>query len=301
MNRTVLITGATGNVSSALIESLKGSGLSLRALVRNPTRTAELTRHGLAVAVGDLGDPSSLPAAFAGVNDLWLLTAMDPRAPEHSMNAVWAARQAGVERVVRMSAIGASNDAPTRNGRLHAMADHDLQTSGLRWTILRPHAFMQNLLWQADRIARDGVFSLNMGQSRLGVIDVRDVAEVAAEILRAEPGRHSGKIYTLSGPEVLSYDEAARHLGQTLDRKIHYLAATGKQAHAGMVGSGLSPWLAGMLVEYGEAMTSGFGDYTTNDVEDILARPPRSFSDFVRDHAAVLAHSGLSSDREGSS
>ncbi|TDC97240.1 SDR family oxidoreductase [Nonomuraea deserti] len=289
MSRTVLITGATGSVSSALLDALDGSALALRALVRDRSRAGALERRGVEVVVGDLGDPSTLPPAFKGVNDVWLLTAMDPRAPENSMNAVWAARQAGVERVVRLSAIGAAHDAPTRNGRLHALSDHELQASGLRWTILRPHAFMQNLLWQAGRIAHDGTFSLNMAQGRLGMIDLRDVADVAAHILRAEPERHHGKIYTPSGPETLSYAEAAEQLGQVLGRTIHYVAADAEDAHAGMVAGGIPHWLAGMFVEYGQALGSGFGDFTTTDVEDVVGRPPRRFADFARDHVAAFA------------
>ncbi|TDD18308.1 SDR family oxidoreductase [Nonomuraea diastatica] len=288
MSRTVLITGATGSVSTALRDALEGSDLTLRALVRDRSRAGTLERRGVEVVVGDLGGPSTLPPAFKGVNDLWLLTAMDPRAPENSMNALWAARQAGVERVVRLSAIGAAYDAPTRNGRLHALSDHELQASGLRWTILRPHAFMQNLLWQAGLIVRDGIFSLNMAQGRLGMIDMRDVADVAAHILRAEPDRHHGKIYTPSGPETLTYAEAAEQLGQVLGRKIQYVAAGAEDAHAGMVAGGISEWLAGMLVEYGQALGSGFGDFTTTDVEDVAGHPPRSFADFARDHVAAF-------------
>lgn len=288
MNRTVLLTGATGSVSSALLDALDGADLELRALVRDPAKAGALADRGVEVVTGDLGDPSTLPPAFTGVTDLWLLTAMDPRSPEHSMNAVWAARQAGVERVVRMSAIGAAHDAPNRNGRLHAMADQQLQASGLLWTILRPHAFMQNLLWQAGSIAADGTFSLNTGQGRLGLVDVRDVAEVAAEILRTPPDRHSGRIYTPSGPATLTYDEAAEQLGHALGRTVRYVPASADEAHAGMVGNGIPHWLAGMLVEYGTAMGAGFGDYTTTDVEDVLGRPPRAFADFARDHVAAF-------------
>src|SRR6187549_1178587 len=122
MTRTVLITGATGQVSGALLRALAGAeNLKLRALVRDPSKGAALQQQGVELSVGDLDEPESLPAAFAGVSDLWLLNAVSPRQPENSMNAVWAARRAGVERVVRMSAIGAAHDAPTRNGRLHAL------------------------------------------------------------------------------------------------------------------------------------------------------------------------------------
>ncbi|TDE38836.1 NAD-dependent epimerase/dehydratase family protein [Nonomuraea mesophila] len=81
MSRTVLITGATGSVSSALLDALDGSALNLRALVRDRARAGALERRGIEVVTGDLGDPGTLPHAFKEVDDLWLLTAMDPRRP----------------------------------------------------------------------------------------------------------------------------------------------------------------------------------------------------------------------------
>ena len=146
---TVLITGASGSVSGALIDALEGSGLELRALVRDPEKAARLSARGVELVRGDFDDGESLKGAFEGVDALWLLTAVGPRAPENSMNALWAARQAGVKRVVRLSAINAAHDAPTRNGRLHALSDAEVMASGLSWTILRPHFFMQNVLGSA--------------------------------------------------------------------------------------------------------------------------------------------------------
>lgn len=156
MTRTLLLTGATGTVSNVLAEAPADADVTVRALVRDPDRAAALEGQVDRVVVGDLGDPGSLPAAFEGVDDLWLLVANVPRAPEHGMNAVRAARQAGVDRVVRLSAIGAGPDAPIRGGRLHALSDRELEASELRWTILRPHWFMQNLLNEAGEIAATG-------------------------------------------------------------------------------------------------------------------------------------------------
>jgi uncharacterized protein YbjT (DUF2867 family) len=289
MGRTVLITGATGRVSGALLDALEGSNLNLRALVRDESQLAALETRGVATVVGDLDYPETLPPAFQGVDDLWLLTAMGPRSPENSMNAVWAARRAGVERVVRMSAVGAAHDAPTRNGRLHALSDDELESCGMRWTVLRPLFFMQNLLDVAQSVATEGRFYLNMGDGRLGMIDVRDIAEFAAEILRAEPDRHHGRIYTPTGPEAISFAEVALQLGQALGREIHYVPVPDAAARESMLDIGISPWLTGMLVEYGQAYATGWGDFTTTDFEEVVGRGPRSFADFARAHTTAFA------------
>jgi uncharacterized protein YbjT (DUF2867 family) len=288
MTRKILVTGATGMVSGALLEALDGADVAIRALVREGTPTATFERRGIAVAIGDLDDPESLTPAFEGVDDVWLLNSMSPRASENSMNAVWAARQAGVERVVRLSALRASHDAPTRNGRLHAMADLMLEDPGMRWTIVRAHAFMQNLLWQAESIATRGEYYLNMAQGRLGMVDVRDVADLAARVLRDEPERHHGRIYTPTGPAAITYAEAANQLAAALGRDIRYIAVSAEDARRSMLRGGLSSWLAGMLVEYGQALGAGWGDFTTSDFEAVVGRPPRAFADFARDHAAAF-------------
>jgi uncharacterized protein YbjT (DUF2867 family) len=285
---TILVTGATGTVSTGLISALEQQpGVRLRALVRDESKAAGLRARGIDVVRGDLDDATTLAPAFAGVDALWLLTVPGPRAPENSMNAVWAARQAGVRRVVRMSAIGAAPDAPTRNGRLHALSDHELMVSGLQWTILKPHFFMQNLLGSARSI-REGALYYAFGEGRLGMVDTRDVGEFAARVLTAPEG-HAGKTYTLSGPAVVSGDDMARELTARIGRPVKYVPVPFDVARAAVLEAGAPAWIADMLVEYNRAYAAGWGDYVTRDFPALMKRPARSFADFVRDHAAAFA------------
>jgi uncharacterized protein YbjT (DUF2867 family) len=289
MTRTLLLTGATGLVSTALIDSLKDrSGLTLRALVRDPNKAPQLKARGIEAVPGDLDEPESLAAAFDGVSDLWLLTAVGPRAPENSMNALWAAKRAGVERVVRMSAIGAAHDAPSRNGRLHALSDAELMASSLKWTILRPHFFTQNLLASAASIASQGAFYWDMAEGKLAMIDARDIGEYAARVLTSAPDVHHGKIYTLTGPEAVSMDQAAAQLSQGIDKPVRYVPVPHEAARKSMLEMGMSPWLVGMLIEYGTAYAQNWGNFTTPHVPELLGRPARSVLDFARDHAAAF-------------
>lgn len=287
MTRTLLLTGATGMVSSALIQSLNGAqGLKLRALVRDAKKGEVLARQGIEPVAGDLDEPESLGKAFEGVSDLWLLNAVSPRQPENSMNALWAAKRAGVERVVRMSAIGAAHDAPSRNGRLHALSDAELMASNLKWTILRPHFFMQNLLMSAASIAQQGRFYLGMGQGKLGMIDARDIADFAARVLKSTPDQHHGKVYTLTGPASISFEEAAMQLSQGIDKPVAYVPVPQEAARQSMLDMGLPAWLVGMLIEYGSAYSADWGNFTTPHIQEILGRPARSVLDFARDHAS---------------
>ncbi|MET7299172.1 SDR family oxidoreductase [Embleya sp. NPDC005575] len=292
MNRTLLITGATGTVSGALIDALDDSGFRLRALLRDPSKAETLRARGVETFIGDLDDPRSLPPAFEGVHDLWMLTPNGPRACENNMNAIWAARQANIERVVRLSAVHAAHDAPTRSGRLHALSDHEVERSGLGWTILRPHWFMQNLLNEADDIATEGTFRLNTADGRLGMVDARDIAELAAKVLTDGPNLHHARIYTPTGPRSIGFAEVAEQFERVLGTPIRYVPTTDDEREARLLGFGVPAWIVGMLTEYAQAYACGWGDFTTTDVEDVTGRRPRSVADFARDHADAFTAKG---------
>ncbi|MBM0231286.1 SDR family oxidoreductase [Micromonospora sp. STR1_7] len=278
---TILITGATGTVSREVLRELAGRQ-PVRALVRDASRAPQL--DGVDYVVGDLDSPTTLTPAFEGVTTLWLLTPMGPMAPSQSMNAVWAARQAGVRHIVRLSAIGAAHDAPTRNGRLHALSDAELQESGIPWTILRPSYFMQNLLASKAGEHLYGLF----GDARVGLIDARDIAAVGAEILAA-PERHEGVIYTPTGPESISLDQAAQDIARTLGQPVRYVPQSPEQARDALLHAGLDQWSAEVLAEYRVAYGSGWGDFTNDHVARVAGRPPRGFAEFVRDHREHFA------------
>ncbi|MEU1386870.1 MULTISPECIES: SDR family oxidoreductase [unclassified Nonomuraea] len=275
---TILITGATGTVSGAVLKSL-GDLSDVRVLVRDAAKAPE----GVEVAVGDLDQPATLDAAFEGVDTLWLLTAMGPQAPHASMNALWAARKAGVRHVVRLSAIGAAHDAPTRNGRLHALSDVELAASGLDWTVIRPAFFMQNLL---GSVAGDTLYG-GTGQGRIGLIDVRDIGDFAAAVLR-DPGSHKGRTYTLTGPASISLGEAATALTDVYGTPIAYQPVAPDDAYRSMLDAGIREWDAAVTREYLKAYAAGWGDRTTTAFTDVTGRPGRTFTEFAKDHAAEL-------------
>src|SRR4051794_39734973 len=196
--KTILLTGANGTVSTAVIHALQGSGHRLLGLVRNKANAAPLAALGVELREGDLDRPRSLElGAFEGVDVAWVLTPPGPLAPYQSSNAVAAARAAGVKHIVRMSAIGAAHDAPTVNSRMHALSDSELALSGTAYTIVKPHFFMQNVMMGAQAVAEQGVLYLPFGTAKLPMIDARDIGLAVAAIL-ADPAAHAGKTYTLT-------------------------------------------------------------------------------------------------------
>ena len=288
---TVLVTGATGSVSTALLAELKGKpGIRLRALVHRAEKAAGLVEEGYEVAIGDLEEPDSLDEAFEGVDILFLLTPASALEPSMGSNAVNAARKAKVKHIVRNSAIKAAHDAPNRNGRLHAIVEETVKASGIPWTILRPHYYMQNLLSSARSVASDGTLYMNMGEAPVGMIDGRDVGVLAANVIQ-DPAAHAGNIYTPTGPQTTTMHEAAETLGGVLGKPVHYVALPQDAAREAMLGFGLSRWFVGNVVDYGRAYSAGWGDFTTDDFKNVTGHRARSFQQFATDFAAAFGGS----------
>ncbi len=282
--QTILVTGATGNVASQLLPLLKDTpGVTVRALVRDKAKGEKL---GVELAVGDLGDPRSLGKAFEGATTLMAIVPNGPQAPQQASSALWAAKQAGVKRVVRLSAIGAAHDAPTVNSRLHALSDHEYSVSGLDYTIMRPHFFMQNLFGSAQSIANDGVFYMPMGDAKMSMIDVGDVAAFAHALL-TKPG-HSGKTYTPVGPRSISMHEVAAAFTEAVGKPIKYVPVPFEAAIAAMEQAGLDAWTANLYGEYFRAYASGWGDFVNDDFQKVVGRAPRSFAEFARSVAPAF-------------
>lgn len=286
MSKTILITGATGNISSNIIDLLRGSRNRLSALVRNPAKAKELERTGAELRVGDLEKPWTLGAAFEGADIVWLLTPPGPRAPEQSSNALWAARNAGVKHVVRLSAIGAAHDAPTINGRLHGLSDAELIASGVPYTIIKPHFFMQNLLMAAESIGTQGAIYLPLAESRMGLIDTRDIAEFAALVLTTTG--HEGKSYTLTGPASITMHEVATALGNAIGKQVRYEPVTLEAARQSMVQTGMDEWTVNLLCDYYAAYSTNWGDLVTDDFQRVVGKAPRSIAGFAVDFAAAF-------------
>jgi len=298
-DKTVLVTGATGTVSTALLGALNGKpGLKLRALVRDPAgaKAQALQKDGVEVVAGDLEEPDTLVRAFEGVDILWLLTPASALEPSMGSNAVTAARKAQVGHIVRNSAIKASHDAPNRNGRLHALVEESVKAAGIPWTILRPHYYMQNLLSSAGSVASDGTLYMNMGQGRVGMIDGRDVGVFAAKVIE-RPEQHAGKTYTPTGPELTTMGEAAETLSRVLGKRVSYVALPQEAAQQAMLGFGLSRWFVGNVVDYGRVYSDGWGDFVTSDFRDVTGQDARSFRQFAMDFAAAFGGSAVPAAR----
>ncbi|MBI4397005.1 MAG: SDR family oxidoreductase, partial [Elusimicrobia bacterium] len=232
----ILVTGATGTVGSEVVRRLSALGVPFRAMTRHPEKAARLRQIAggtrLEVVKGDMARPETLDGAVAGVDAVFLLSEAHPRQVEMQGHIVNAAKRAGVRRMVKLSVLGADETSPLAVGRWHRTTEKQIESSGFSFTHLRPHYFMQNLLAYAPAIAKRGVFHAPLGDGKISLVDVRDIAAVAARVL-TEKG-HEGKAYDVTGPEAISFHEAAAKLSKALGREVAYRDVPADNAERGM-------------------------------------------------------------------
>lgn len=282
----ILVTGATGNLGSGLIPALRGAGAEVRALVRDESKAQALRDQGVEVVIGDFDKPETLAAAFSGVDKVFLLTSGNPDAVKQASNAIAAARAAGNPYVVRLSALVPEPADQTVLGRMHKATDDELKASGLPYTLVQPTFFMQNTMMAAQTVADDGTVYLPMKDGKLGMIDVRDIIEVAVKVL-TEDG-YQGKVFELTGPASISFYDVAAALSKALGKEVKYVDVPIEAAKEAMIGMGFSQWSADAFCELFVNFSNGGMDRTTNNVELITGHPARSYEQFAHDFAQVF-------------
>ena len=280
---TILVTGATGNIGRELVKSLVAAGGKVKALSRNTERAVEVLGSVVEVVAGDLESPETLDGPLQGVDKAFLLSDLGPKMVRAHTNFVTAAKRAGVSQLVRLSILVANPNSPSVFGRWHGEADQEVANSGIPYTIIRPSYFMQNLLGFAPMITSDGTFSGAMGDGKIGIIDIRDISNVAAKVLTT--AGHEGKTYTLTGPEALSMGELAKKMSAILDKEVKYLHISESESKDRKLAKGMPEWMAEGSVALSRMVASGVANMVTPMVKEITGQEPRSFDQFAYDYA----------------
>lgn len=276
----ILVTGATGTVGSEVVEQLLAAGHPVRVLTRHPEKAAKYASK-VEIAQGDLADPESLTAAFAGVDKVFLLAA-GPELAKLEGHAIEAAKKASVKHIVKLSAAGAELDPGIAIGRWHRESEKHLEESGLAWTILRPGAFDSNALNWATTIKDKGMVFHVTGNGKGTPIDPRDIAAVAVAALTL-PG-HEGKIYEMTGPEALTTAEMVAKISKALEKPIQAVDAPEAGARSGMLAQGMPLVMVEAILELMALVRGGYRDKPTAVVEEVLGRPARTFDAWLQEH-----------------
>ncbi|SDT48871.1 Uncharacterized conserved protein YbjT, contains NAD(P)-binding and DUF2867 domains [Paenibacillaceae bacterium GAS479] len=267
---TILVTGATGNVGRHVVEHLVGAGYHVRALSRNPAN-AKLPKE-VEVVYGDLSKPESLAPAMRGVTAMHLITfSSDGYGPlQTGPQIVELATQAGVQR------------ATVLWSGVKGTVEEAVEASNLEWTYLQPSPeYMSNALVWAESIRSKGIVREPFGDSLDAMIHEADIGSVAATALTSVG--HAGKIYSLSGPEVLTIPEKVRTISAALGRDIQFVELTEEQAREHMRKKGAQDDVIDFVLGW-KANPPEAAYTVVPTVQQITGRPPRTFAQWVAEH-----------------
>ena len=286
---TILVTGATGRVGSQVVQQLVQRGAAVRVLVRDPAKTS--FPAGGEVVRGDLLDIDTLRGAFAGVKTLFLLNAVAGDEFTQALITLNVAHAAGVERVVYLSVLHSDRFANVPHFAVKLGAERMIEQMGFGATILRPAYFIDNELTVRDIIVNHNVYPMPIGGQGIAMIDVRDIAEVAAvELIRRDqaPGKLPSQIINLVGPDTLTGADAAAIWSEALGRPIAY-GGDDPSGFEQNLTSFMPKWMAYEMRLMAERFVADGMLPEAGDVEQLtalLGRPLHTYRAFVRDAVA---------------
>jgi uncharacterized protein YbjT (DUF2867 family) len=277
---TILVIGATGNVGRPTVAGLLAKGESVRALSRSKEKLASLP-DGVTGVIGDLETGSGLEAACAGVDKLFLITSNGETETARGLNAVQAARAAGVKHIVFLSVGDPGKEPAVPHYRAKLPIEAAIRDSGAAYTFLRPNFFMQTDLSIIPVIKQHGIYSMPIGSIGNNRIDTRDIADCAVRVLTEEG--HAGADYHLHGPDTINGPKAAEVYAKHFGREVRYggddVDQWGKPVEAFM-----PPWLLASLKQMflGQQLHGGAADAAAIAASrEAVGHPLRTFDDFV--------------------
>lgn len=291
-----LITGAgggSGGVSRQVVEALLDAGEPVRAMVRRDDERADQLRSmGADVVVGDLTRANDIVDAIAGASRMFFNMSVSPDYLRATAEVCAVALERGaLDVIVNMSQMTVSqmtlnSTQESRQHRLHWLAEHVLNWSGLPVIHVRPTVFMDNPLFTilgSRSVSERGVLALPFGTGRTSPIASADVARVVAALLR-DPDNRVGRVYELTGPAVLDIDGLAEQYSRALGRPITAQDLPLDELGQVLANAGLPEHVQQHIVTMAQLHRDDRYNRATDDVEQVLGQPAQSVERYVAAH-----------------
>lgn len=291
----ILITGATGTVGSEVIRQLL-SVTAKKDIIKAGGRSIENVKRVInsdrveAVQI-DYKKPETIKSALRDVDKVFLLTHWQSDLVEVESNLLREIKDAeNIKHIVKSSVIRADSDPGITGSRLHRQVENIIEGSGITYTFLCANFFMQSFIdFIPQKMKEQGTFYLSAGDGKVSFVDVRDVAAVAIQALtNNNDGKHNGRAYNITGPEAISFGQAARILSKQIGKKIAYVNISDEDARNGMKDAGLDEWTINFFIELYRVMRLGYLSQVSPVVEEITGRRAISFSQFAKDYAEAF-------------
>ena len=282
----ILFTGLTGAVGTEIIKLLPEYGIHTRGLVRNPDKAEMVRQAGVEVIPGSMEDEDAVIAALQGCDRAFLLMANSRQQLELEKSFVNAAVKASIGHIVKMSANGADSNSQALLKRYHGDSEQYIRESGLRYTLVRPNFFMQNMLHVAGSIVEQDKFFMPMRAGQVGIVDVRDVAHFVLAVLTGSG--HDGKTYEVTGPELVSFHDIASQLSEVMGREISYIDQPATEFKQSLLQWVPDDWYVETVSELFELIAQGSGALLNGEYTRVTGRAPTTLRRFFQDYSAFF-------------
>lgn len=278
-----LITGATGDIGSRVVELLLQRGDRPRVFARDVGKARARYGDRVDICTGDLADGNSLLPALHGADGLFLVNS-GPEIPSRDGRAAHAAKAAGVKHLVKLSSMDAQQNVGT--GAWHAQGEAAIRAAGIAHTFVQPSGFMSNALAWAASIKAEGIVRSPTGDGRIAFIQPSDIAAVATKALSTDA--YWGDSLPISGPEALSYVEMAAKIGAAIGKPLDFQPVSEQQEKEQMLSNGDSQQITAAHMSIYRAIREGRLAKVTNNVERVLGRKPLTFDQWARENVKAF-------------
>lgn len=278
-----LVTGATGDVGSKVVDRLLQCGDRPRVFVRDREKARSRFGDRVDVFIGDLADPASLNPALEGVDALFLVNT-GPEIPARDEAAAKTAKAAGVKHLVKLSSMDVAQGLAI--GAWHERGEAAIRASGISFTFVRPTGFMSNLMAWATSIKAEGIMRASTGDGRRAFIHSDDIAAVATRALTTR--EYDGASLPITGPESLSFAEVTTKIGAAIGRRLQFQSISDDEARRLYAATGAPALETEAHVSLWRAIREGRLATVTDTVERILDRKPIALDQWAIENAGAF-------------
>jgi NAD(P)H dehydrogenase (quinone) len=292
VSEKLVVSGASGQLGGEVVDALLARGVTANDLIlvsRTPDKLSRFADRGAHVRFGDFDKPGSLDSAFGGGTKLLLISTNEgpPRRLAQHLAAIRAAKRVGIRHIIYTSIVAADRMAKAGVLSDHYATEEALKHSGLLWTILRNQTYAESVLGSAAIAVASGELRTNAGSGSVAYVAHRDCAEAAAAVLST--AGHAGKVYDITGPELVNPVSMAHMLGDVTGKPVAVITLLDADYLHEIEGQGIPTDYAELLTELNKTARDGILSVRSTDVAMLTGHEPISLRDvFIRNRAALL-------------
>jgi NAD(P)H dehydrogenase (quinone) len=289
----ILVTGASGHLGRAIIRNLletyNVAPSDIVAATRDPAKLSDLAAKGIEIRKADFDDAASLPAAFAGIERLLIISTDALHIPgirivQHAA-AVEAAVKAGVKHLLYTSMLE-PDDSLVSFANEHLASEQAVIASGIPYSIFRNGWYMENYFLGLPHALSDGKWYTSAGEGRVANISRNDCASSIAAVLSAATAKTA--TYNLTGPKAQTTEDVAALVRDVTGRPLAVVQISDEQLAGGLKAAGLPDFIIPALVSFDANTREGKVDFVTTDVETLTGKKPQDLKNFLEENKAAL-------------